>query len=112
MAIKTRVSVHSWKDVCATLFAAVAFSVLTACAGSPTKESTGELIDDSTITTKVKAVFVKDKTVSATAVHVETFKGNVQLSGFVKSETEKQRAAELARSVGGVKTVTNSLEVK
>jgi osmotically-inducible protein OsmY len=87
-------------------------TVLGACAGSPTKESTGELVDDSVITTKVKSKLVGDKDVSAFDVQVETFKGVVQLSGFVSSEQERRRAAELARSIGGVKEVRNDLQVK
>jgi osmotically-inducible protein OsmY len=82
------------------------------CAGTRTHESTGEYVDDSTITTKVKAAFVKDPVVSALAVSVETFKGVVQLSGFVNTQEAKDRAEEIARSVRGVKSVTNSLIVK
>ena len=82
------------------------------CAGTRTRESTGEYVDDSTITTKVKARFVKDPMVSALAVSVETFKGVVQLSGFVNTQLEKDRAAEIAHGVRGVKSVTNSLIVK
>ena len=85
---------------------------LTACAGSPTKESTGERVDDSLITTKVKAKFVEDKEVSARAISVETFKGVVQLSGFANSRMEIDRAGELARSVTGVVSVKNDIRLK
>lgn len=94
-----------------TLFVAAVFvAVLTGCAGAGTK--TGQFVDDSAITTKVKAEFAKDKTVSATNVHVETSKGGVRLSGFVKSDTEKRRAEELARSVSGVTSVSSALVIR
>jgi osmotically-inducible protein OsmY len=95
-----------------TLGVAVLAVALAACAGSPTKESTGEIIDDTVLTTKVKSKLIGDKEVSALDVQVETFKGTVQLSGFVGSERERQRAAELARSVDGVKEVRNDLQLK
>ena len=96
-----------------TLFAvATMLSLLSGCAGTPKHESTGEFIDDSTITTKVKTALLDHKAVSAKAITVETFKGTVQLSGFVNNEDEKRRAEELTRSVGGVKSVVNGIEVK
>jgi osmotically-inducible protein OsmY len=87
-------------------------SFIAACAGSQTKESTGEYLDDSMITSKVKAKLLDDKEVAGLAVNVETFKGVVQLSGFAKTEAERQKAAELARSVGGVKDVKNDIRLK
>ena len=88
--------------------AAVALG-LAACASSPQKEGTGEYFDDTVLTTKVKAVLLNDPTVSGLAVNVETFKGVVQLSGFVKTAAERARAVELAREVGGVKQVKNDI---
>lgn len=85
---------------------------LAGCAGSPTKESTGEVFDDSAITTKVKASFVKDPEVSALKIGVETFKGVVQLSGFAKTSREKQKAEQLTREVKGVKSVRNDIIVR
>ena len=82
------------------------------CASTRTQECTGEYVDNSAITTKVKAAFAKDPAVSAMAVSVETFKGVVQLSGFVNTQLEKDRAEEIARGIRGVKSVTNSLIVK
>lgn len=82
------------------------------CAATPTKESTGEFVDDATITTKVKAAFIKDEVVKAFDVNVETFKGTVQLSGFVDTAEQKYRAAELARRVRGVQDVKNNITVK
>src|SRR6059058_2712758 len=84
----------------------------TGCAGTTTRESTGEYVDDSSITTKVKAAFVKDPVVKATDVKVETFKGTVQLSGFVNSSEERSQAERVAASVPGVTSVKNNITVK
>jgi hyperosmotically inducible protein len=82
------------------------------CAGTATRESTGEYVDDSTITTKVKAAFVKDPVVKAIDVKVETFKGVVQLSGFVTTSEEKMQAERVAASVMGVQSVKNNISLK
>lgn len=94
-----------------TLAALLAASLLAACAGTPTKESTGEYLDDAAITTKVKAAFVKDELVSALDVKVKTFKGRVHLSGFADSPTMIRRADRIARTVPGVTSVDNDLRV-
>jgi osmotically-inducible protein OsmY len=86
--------------------------ILTACGSSPTKESTGQYVDDTTITTKVKADFVADKTVDASNIKVETYKGTVQLSGFAKSQAEINRAVQIARNVTGVQSVKNDVLLK
>ena len=75
------------------------------------QESAGAAFDDATITTKVKAKFVEDHTVSALDIKVNTFEGTVQLSGFVKSAEEAERAARIARSVSGVKVVKNDIRL-
>jgi osmotically-inducible protein OsmY len=82
------------------------------CASTKTKESSGEYVDDSTITTKVKAAIFNDPALKVFQINVETFKGEVQLSGFVDSAKNVSRAGEVARGVGGVKSVKNSLIVK
>lgn len=87
-------------------------AVLAACAGTPTRESTGEYIDDTMITAKVKSKFVESEDVSAAAVNVETFKGVVQLSGFAHSESERRKAEELAAAVDGVKHVKNDIHLR
>lgn len=97
----------------ATLIAGIGGALsLGACSSSPTRQSTGEVIDDGWITTKVKASFVEDRVVSALNIQVETFKGTVQLSGFANNTDERARAAELARSVKGVKEVKNDIRLK
>ena len=87
-------------------------SFFVGCAATSTSESTGQYVDDSAITTKVKAALIKDETVSGTAIKVETFKGTVQLSGFVNTATEKARAENIAAGIAGVKSVENKLTVK
>lgn len=87
-------------------------TLVSACAGTRTQSSTGEYLDDSVITSKVKAKLLEDKEVSGLAVNVETFKGVVQLSGFAETEAERQKAVQLARSVGGVKDIKNDIRLK
>jgi osmotically-inducible protein OsmY len=99
------------RAVVATCALAASLAV-TSCASGPTRESTGEYIDDTAITTKVKTTLLEDNEVSALDVGVETFKGRVQLSGFVETQREKAKAEELARRVAGVKSVSNDLIVK
>ena len=81
-------------------------------APKPTKESAGELIDDSVITTKVKALLAKDAFLKSFKVSVETYQGAVQLSGFVNSQKAADKAGEITNSVKGVKSVKNDLIVK
>ena len=87
-------------------------SVVVGCAGSPTRESTGEYIDDSWITTKVKAALLDDPLVKASEVKVETFKGVVQLSGFVSSREAMDQALVIAGRIDGVSSVRNDMRVK
>ena len=83
-----------------------------ACASTPKQESTGEYVDDSVITTKVKSLLAADDFLKSFQISVETFKGTVQLSGFVGSQQAVDKAGEIARSVKGVKSVKNDLIVK
>ena len=89
-------------------------TVLTAvgCASTQKTEGTGEYIDDSVITTKVKAAILNEPTLKVAEINVETFKGIVQLSGFVSSQADVNRAVEVARNVNGVKSVRNDMRVK
>jgi len=95
----------------ASIFTAVTLATATGCAVTRHQETTGAYVDDSVVTTRVKAKFAEDKTVSAMAIQVETMKGVVQLSGFAKSEQEKDKAEQLARSVNGVVDVHNDIIV-
>lgn len=96
----------------ASVFMALLLVTAVGCASTAKQEGTGEYIDDAMITTKVKAAIFEDKTVKSTEVNVETFKGVVQLSGFVSSQTALNRAVEVARKVSGVKSVKNDMRLK
>jgi len=85
---------------------------LVACASAPGQESTGEFVDDSVITTKVKSLLAADDFLKSFKISVETFKSTVQLSGIVGSQEAVAKAVEIARSVKGVKSVRNDLIVK
>jgi hyperosmotically inducible protein len=97
-----------------TLAAALAVSVLhiTGCAVARDQQSVGSFIDDTTITTQVKARFADDATVSALAIKVETLKGVVQLAGFTNSPDERARAQDIAQRVNGVNGVINNIIVR
>ncbi len=97
---------------CAALFVSALVVFPSGCASTPTRESTGEYIDDSAITTKVKTAFVRDPLVKALQIRVTTFKGEVQLSGFADSAAEKARAAQIAAAVPGVRSVVNNITIK
>jgi osmotically-inducible protein OsmY len=94
------------------LISSTLVTLTSGCAGSKNIESTGELFDDSVVTTKVKTSIIGDPKLKALQISVETFKGVVQLSGFVNSNEAATRAVDLARRVKGVKQVNNSLIVK
>jgi osmotically-inducible protein OsmY len=83
-----------------------------ACASTPTRESTGEYIDDSVITTKVKSLLAEDDFLKSFQIGVETYQGTVQLSGFVNSRQAVDKADQITKGVKGVKSVKNNLIVK
>ena len=87
-------------------------ATLAACASTSTRESTGEYVDDSVITTKVKALLAEDDFLKSFQISVETYKGIVQLSGFVNSQQAVNKAGQIARSVKGVTSIKNDLIVK
>ena len=94
-----------------TLFMCCCLALLSACAGTQVQESTGEYIDDTVITSKVIARLTASKDTSIASINVETYKGIVQLSGFVATQEEATRAEEIAASVQGVRRVENKLTV-
>lgn len=96
----------------AVVVAVAVASGVAGCAVTNGQESTGQYVDDATITTRVKTRFAKDPTVSAMRIKVDTMKGVVQLSGFAKSEAERKQAETLASSVPGVKDVHNDIKVE
>lgn len=96
----------------ATLVLLVGVVALSACTATPRSESTGQYIDDTVITTKVKTAVFDDPSLKSAEINVETFKGQVQLSGFVSSQDAINRAVMLARAVEGVSGVTNRMQLK
>ena len=82
------------------------------CASTSKHEGTGEYFDDTVITTKVKAAVFKEPSLKSAEINIETFKGVVQLSGFVNSQEDINKAVVVARGVEGVKSVTNSMKLK
>ena len=85
---------------------------LAGCTPTRTQQSAGEYIDDATLTTKVKTALLADPAVKGLQINVKTFRGRVQLAGFVNSQAEIDRAVDIARSVQGVVSVDNALSVK
>jgi hypothetical protein len=93
-------------------FLVAIMALLLGCASSARQEGTGEYIDDTVITTKVKAAIFNEPTLKSAEINVETFKGVVQLSGFVSSQADINRTVELARHVEGVTSVKNDMRIK
>lgn len=100
------------QNVAALILAAVLGCAMVACTSTPTDQSTGEAIDDGVVTAKVKAMLIEDPVTKAHQINVETFKGTVQLSGFVDSDQARTRALQLARDVDGVKQVKDAMQVR
>jgi osmotically-inducible protein OsmY len=96
----------------AATFLFVAAATLAACASGPRTEGTAEYVDDTVITTRVKAAVFAEPTLKSSEINVETFKGRVQLTGFVNSQTDINRAVVVARAVPGVSSVANDMKLK
>jgi len=96
----------------ATIAMLVAAAALGACGSTARHEGTGEYVDDTVITTKVKAAVFEDASLKSAEINVETFKGRVQLSGFVNSQADINRATALARNIKGVTSVANDMRLK
>jgi hyperosmotically inducible protein len=96
----------------ASLASVLLMATALGCASTRTQEGTGEYVDDTVITTKVKAAILGEPTLKSAEINVETFKGVVQLSGFVSSQAAESKAVEVARNVSGVRSVTNSMRLK
>jgi osmotically-inducible protein OsmY len=99
-------------DNATNFFLVILLVSLLGCASTTKHEGTGEYVDDSVITTKVKAEIFHDDSLKSSEINVETFKGVVQLSGFVNSQADINRAIEVASSVKGVTSVKNDMRVK
>jgi len=93
-------------------FLPVLLAFFLGCASSPKHEGTGEYVDDTVITAKVKAAVLNEPSLKSAEINVETFKGVVQLSGFVRSQADINKAVEVARGVAGVTSVKNDMRLK
>jgi osmotically-inducible protein OsmY len=93
-----------------TAAATIVAAALAGCAGTPTMESTGEWIDDTWITTKVKSTLLGEG--AGMEISVETFRGQVQLSGFAKSQADIDKALQLTRGISGVKGIKNDIRLR
>ena len=102
----------NFRTITTTAIATLAMSLMLGCASTSTKEGTGEYLDDTVITTKVKAAIFEEPGLKSAEINVETFKGVVQLSGFVTSTALANKAVEIAGKVSGVKSVKNDMRVK
>ncbi len=91
---------------------AIALPLLQACAPTATRESTGEYLDDTAITAKIKTKLLGDPTISGFAISVETFRGRVILAGFVNSQAQIDRAIAISREVSGVREVQSAMVIK
>ncbi len=97
---------------CSAIFLAVTLVSAVGCSSTSKQEGTGEYVDDAVLTTKVKAAIFNEPTLKSTEINVETFKGVVQLSGFVSSQADINKAVDVARGVKGVVSVNNGMQVK
>ena len=95
-----------------TLFSSIVLITTLGCASTRTHEGTGEYVDDSVITSKVKTAIFNEPGLKVSEIKVQTFKGIVQLSGFVSSRDDIKGAVRVASAVGGVKSVTNEMQLK
>ncbi len=94
------------------LVAAMLLALMVGCASTETSSGTGEYIDDTVITTKAKTAIFNESTLKSSEINVETYKGVVQLSGFVSSQADIDTAMRLTRAVKGVKSVSNDMELR
>lgn len=93
-------------------FIAITMLFMLGCASTAKHEGTGEFVDDTAITTKVKAAIFAEPGLKSAEINVETFKGIVQLSGFVHSQADINKAVEVTRGVNGVKSIKNDMRLK
>lgn len=102
---------NSFKRI-SVLILTVLFASILGCAPTPTREGTGEYVDDTVITTKVKSAIFNEPTLKVAEINVETFKGTVQLSGFAHSADNMSKAVQVTYGVKGVKSVKNDMRLK
>jgi osmotically-inducible protein OsmY len=95
-----------------TFFFVILLASLVGCASTKGREGTGEFVDNTVITSKVKAALFNEAPLKIFEINVETFKGNVQLSGFVSTQADIDKAGEITRQIEGVKSVNNNILLK
>lgn len=98
--------------IVSTLLSALMLTAVVGCASTATQESTGQYVDDTMITTNVKAAILHEPSLKVAEINVETYKGAVQLSGFVRSQANIATAIQVTRGVNGVRSVKNDMRVK
>ena len=101
----------AFKRYAAAILVAVSVGALSACAPTNERRGTGEFVDDAGLTARVKTALIKAENVNAAAINVNTYRGEVQLSGFVDNSAMAQRAIAAARSVQGVRAVRNDMRI-
>lgn len=106
------VNMNTFSKTLSAVFLAVALVSVVGCASTAQKQGTGEYVDDAAITTKVKAAIFNEPSLKSLEIKVDTFKGTVQLSGFVNSQADINKAVEVARSIKGVVSVKNDMRLK
>src|SRR5512134_2355874 len=104
--------IMTMRTIVAATLAALSLIAVSGCAVTRGQETVGAYVDDSAITTAVKARYVENKDVDASSIRVETLNGTVMLSGFAKNDTEKSTAESVALKVKGVKSVKNQIAVR
>lgn len=102
----------SYMNRISAAFLPLLLALVVGCASTSTQEGSGEYVDDTVITTKVKSAIFSEPNLKSAEINVETFKGVVQLSGFVRSQADIDKAIAVARTVNGVKSVKNDMRVK
>ena len=100
-----------FKKYLTLIMVALSLGAVAACAPTDERRGTGEVVDDAGLTARVKTALVKAENVSASSINVNTYRGEVQLSGFVENQAMAQRAVAAARSVPGVRTVRNDIRI-
>ncbi|WP_150302977.1 BON domain-containing protein [Pseudomonas saliphila] len=100
------------RDYITALFLTLSLLIMGGCTVASGQKSAGEFVDDSVITTQIKTALIRDENIRAGEINVETYKGEVQLTGFVSSREAANRAVELARGVKGVTAVRNDMQIR
>jgi osmotically-inducible protein OsmY len=98
--------------IATTFISAIMLTAVVGCAATPERQSTGQYVDDAVITTSIKKAIFQEPTLKVAEINVETFKGDVQLSGFVNSKEDINTAVRVAGAVNGVKSIKNDMRMK